>query len=53
MSDDRNFDGVEAVLAGADGRLADPGFLMNADPEEVLGLVDAASGPAGLLTGAV
>ncbi|MGW0964055.1 WD40 repeat domain-containing protein [Streptomyces gelaticus] len=53
MSDDRNVDGVEAVLAGADGRLADPGFLVNADPEEVLGLVDAASGPAGRLAGAV
>ncbi|WP_455678755.1 WD40 repeat domain-containing protein, partial [Streptomyces atratus] len=53
MSDDLNVDGVEAVLAGADGRLADPGFLVNADSEEVLGLVDAASGPAGRLAGAV
>ncbi|MFD9607190.1 WD40 repeat domain-containing protein [Streptomyces sp. NPDC059970] len=53
MSDDLNVDGVEAVLAGADGRLADPGFLVNADPEEVLALVDAASGPAGRLAGAV
>ncbi|MET9657557.1 WD40 repeat domain-containing protein [Streptomyces sp. NPDC006510] len=53
MSGDLNVDGVEAVLAGAVGRLADPGFLVNADPEEVLGLVDAASGPAGRLAGAV
>ncbi|MGW1653812.1 hypothetical protein [Streptomyces atratus] len=53
MSDDLNVDGVEAVLAGADGRLADPGFLVNADSEEVLGLVNAASGPAGRLAGAV
>ncbi|MEU2674457.1 hypothetical protein ABZ622_37500 [Streptomyces sp. NPDC007164] len=53
MSGDLNVDGVEAVLAGAVGRLADPGFLVNANPEEVLGLVDAASGPAGRLAGAV
>ncbi|MFI8435631.1 hypothetical protein ACIGJO_18130 [Streptomyces sp. NPDC079020] len=55
MSDDLNVDGVEAVLAGAGavGRLADPGFLVNADPEEALGLVGAASGPAGRLAGAV
>ncbi|MEL5960068.1 WD40 repeat domain-containing protein [Streptomyces sp. CLV115] len=53
MSGDLNVDGVEAVLAGAVGRLADPGFLVNADPEEVLGLVDAASGPAGRFAGAV
>lgn len=31
----------------------DPGFLVNADPEELLGLVDAASGPVGRLVGAV
>ncbi|MFE7046730.1 hypothetical protein ACFU9X_47540, partial [Streptomyces atratus] len=33
--------------------MADPGFLVNADPGEVLGLVDAASGPAARLAGAV
>ncbi|MFJ4691504.1 hypothetical protein [Streptomyces sp. NPDC088766] len=49
MSDDLNVDGAGA----ADGRLVDPGFLVNADPDEVLGLVDAASGPAARLAGAV
>ncbi|MDQ0938408.1 hypothetical protein [Streptomyces sp. V1I1] len=47
MSDDLNVDGA------VDGRLVDPGFLVNADPGEVLGLVDAALGPAARLAGAV
>jgi len=46
MSDGLHVDGL-------DGRLADPGFLVNTGPDEVLGLVDAASGPAARLTGAV
>ncbi|MFF1502342.1 hypothetical protein ACFVZR_21270, partial [Streptomyces sp. NPDC058316] len=49
MSDDLRVEGS----AGVDGRLVDPGFLVNADPGEVLGLVDAASGPVGRLAGAV
>ncbi|MFE3907814.1 hypothetical protein ACFXPY_48385 [Streptomyces sp. NPDC059153] len=53
MSDDLSVDGALAVLAGADGRLVDPGLLVNGDPEEVLGFLDAASGPAAWLAGAV
>ncbi|MFI6006623.1 WD40 repeat domain-containing protein [Streptomyces sp. NPDC051366] len=49
MSDDPNVDGVGGVPGDMDGRLADPGFLVNASPEEVLGLLDAASGPAAQL----
>ncbi|MGI5413791.1 hypothetical protein ACQEV9_44160 [Streptomyces chartreusis] len=37
MSDDLNVDGAGAV----DGRLVDPGFLVNADPGEVLGGLEA------------
>ncbi|MFE7046052.1 WD40 repeat domain-containing protein [Streptomyces atratus] len=53
MSDDLSVDGARVVLAGADERLVDPGFLVNADPGEVLRLLDAASGPSARLAGAV
>ncbi|MER6562297.1 hypothetical protein ABT300_32070, partial [Streptomyces sp. NPDC001027] len=53
MSDDLHVDGAGDVPSGVDGRLADPGFLVHADPGEVLGLVDAASGPAARLAAAV
>ncbi|MFE6848298.1 hypothetical protein [Streptomyces sp. NPDC057686] len=46
MSDDLNVGEIAAVLGGVDGRLADPGFLVNASPEEVLGLLNTATGPA-------
>jgi WD40 repeat protein len=51
MSDDLRVGGV--VVAGVDGWLVDPGFLVKADPAEVLGLLDAASGPAARLAAAV
>ncbi|MGW8881896.1 WD40 repeat domain-containing protein [Streptomyces sp. NPDC055663] len=53
MSDDLSIDGARAAVPGANGRLVDPGFLVNGDPGEVLGLLDAASGPAARLSGAV
>ncbi|MEV4334753.1 hypothetical protein AB0K02_30240, partial [Streptomyces sp. NPDC049597] len=53
MSDDLHVDGVEPMLIGADGRLADPQFLVNAEHGEVMGLVDAASWPAARLGAAV
>ncbi|WP_457519315.1 WD40 repeat domain-containing protein [Streptomyces sp. TE33382] len=53
MSDDLSVDGARVVLEDADERLVDPGFLVNADPGEVLGLLDAASGPSARLAGAV
>ncbi|WP_353356621.1 hypothetical protein [Mycobacterium sp.] len=53
MSDDLGVHGVGAGSAGADEQLPDLGFLVNAVPGEVLGLVDATPGPAGRLAGAV
>ncbi|MGW9597806.1 hypothetical protein ACWHLZ_47120 [Streptomyces chartreusis] len=53
MSDDTGVEGFGAAFADADGRLTDPGFLVNTDPSEVLGLLDAASGPAARLAAAV
>uniref|UniRef100_UPI003F490C15 WD40 repeat domain-containing protein n=1 Tax=Streptomyces chartreusis TaxID=1969 RepID=UPI003F490C15 len=53
MSDVMPTEGVGTAFADADGRLTDPGFLVNADPSEVLGLLDAASGPAARLAAAV
>lgn len=35
MSDDLRIEGLGAGPAGVDGRLADPEFLVNADPGEV------------------
>ncbi|MBA4867202.1 hypothetical protein H1V43_39180 [Streptomyces sp. PSKA54] len=55
MSDELHVDwaGAGVVPAGGDRRLADAGFLVNAEPGEVLGLADAAAGSAARLAGAV
>ncbi|NEB00993.1 hypothetical protein [Streptomyces sp. SID13726] len=42
MSDDLHVDRAGDVSSGVDGRLADAGFLVHADPGEALGLADAA-----------
>ncbi|MFE0460298.1 hypothetical protein ACFW1A_13725 [Kitasatospora sp. NPDC058965] len=41
------------MSVGADGRPADPEFLVHTAEEEILGLLDAAPGSAGRLAGAV
>ncbi|MEU1184243.1 WD40 repeat domain-containing protein [Streptomyces sp. NPDC005820] len=53
MSDDLRNGGQGGDPALADGLSADPGFLVTADPERVVALLDLASGPAGRLAAAV
>ncbi|MEV7356928.1 hypothetical protein AB0O19_18195, partial [Kitasatospora sp. NPDC091276] len=53
MSDDLRDFHPRAESAAAVGRLADPGFLVNADPGSVLALLDAASGPVARLAASV
>ncbi|MFJ6769900.1 hypothetical protein ACIQOV_02765, partial [Kitasatospora sp. NPDC091257] len=53
MSDDLRDIRPCAESAVAAQRLADPGFLVNADPGSVMALLDAASGPAARLAASV
>ncbi|MFE7476647.1 WD40 repeat domain-containing protein, partial [Streptomyces sp. NPDC057575] len=53
MSSDLRDGGHSGELAQADELLADPGFLVTADPERVVALLDLASGPAARLAAEV
>ncbi|MGW1106642.1 WD40 repeat domain-containing protein [Streptomyces sp. NPDC002540] len=53
MSDDLRIDGVGSGSADVDGQLTDPQFLVKANPDQVLELATAASGPAARLATAV
>ncbi|MEU6806052.1 WD40 repeat domain-containing protein [Streptomyces neyagawaensis] len=53
MSGDLQSDGPAREVAGAGGRLTDPGWLVNGDPEQVLAALDGAAGREEALAAAV
>jgi hypothetical protein len=53
MSGDLRSDGPAREVASAGGRLTDPGWLVNCDPEQVLAALDGAAGPEEALAAAV